>query len=92
MIVAAPITEGLRSSGFHWDAWLLSALSLVNGYPYQTEFATRNDLPALVLAPTGCGKAAVVVLGWLNRRSIGFCVEEGGPAYRVRRLRGGSLR
>lgn len=37
-------------------------------YPYQEEFATRNDLPALVPAPTGCGKAAAAILGWLWRK------------------------
>jgi hypothetical protein len=37
-------------------------------YPYQTEFATGVDLPALVSVPTGCGKRAAVILGWLRRR------------------------
>ena len=32
-------------------------------YPYQSEFATRNDLPALLSVPTGCGKTAAVTLG-----------------------------
>jgi len=31
-------------------------------YPYQSEFATRNELPALVSVPIGCGKTAAVVL------------------------------
>lgn len=31
-------------------------------YPYQSEFATRNDLPALLSVPTGCGKTAAVTL------------------------------
>jgi hypothetical protein len=37
-------------------------------YPYQTEFATGDDLPALVSVPTGRGKRAAVVLGWRRRR------------------------
>jgi len=37
-------------------------------YPYQSEFATRNDLPSLVSVPTGCGKTAAVIPGWLWRR------------------------
>jgi len=32
-------------------------------YPYQTEFATREELPSLVSVPTGCGKTAAVALG-----------------------------
>jgi CRISPR-associated endonuclease/helicase Cas3 len=37
-------------------------------YPYQEEFATRDELPSLVSVPTGCGKTAAVILGWLWRR------------------------
>jgi len=39
-------------------------------YPYQVELATRPNLPALVSVPTGCGKTAAVILGWLWRRRL----------------------
>ena len=39
-------------------------------YPYQSEFATRQDLPALLSVPTGCGKTAAAILGWLWRRQF----------------------
>lgn len=29
-------------------------------YPYQADFATREELPSLVAVPTGCGKTAAV--------------------------------
>lgn len=37
-------------------------------YPYQTRFATDLVLPQLVDVPTGIGKTAMAVLGWLWRR------------------------
>jgi len=37
-------------------------------YPYQEEFATRDEPRWLVSVPTGCGKTAAVILGWLWRR------------------------
>lgn len=37
-------------------------------YPYQTAFATAEHLPDLLRAPTGSGKTATAVLGWLWRR------------------------
>lgn len=37
-------------------------------YPYQWEFATRPELPALVSVPTGCGATAAVILAWLWHR------------------------
>ena len=36
-------------------------------YPYQVKFATE-DLPNLIDAPTGSGKTATIILGWLWRR------------------------
>ena len=39
-------------------------------YPYQDEFATRKEAPALLSIPTGCGKTAAVILGWLWRRRL----------------------
>ena len=38
-----------------------------NPFPYQTQFANTDDLPELVHAPTGAGKTATAVLGWLWR-------------------------
>lgn len=35
---------------------------------YQRAIATEPELPDLVLVPTGCGKTAAIVLGWLWRR------------------------
>jgi len=37
-------------------------------YPFQREFAAAGVLPHLVQAPTGAGKTATAVLGWLYRR------------------------
>ncbi len=37
-------------------------------YPYQVRLATAPVLPDLLTVPTGCGKTAAVVLGWLWRR------------------------
>lgn len=37
-------------------------------YTYQTRFATDNSLPQLVDIPTGLGKTATTILGWLWRR------------------------
>lgn len=37
-------------------------------YPFQVRFACRATLPELVDVPTGLGKTAMAVLGWLWRR------------------------
>lgn len=37
-------------------------------YPYQLRFACERELPQLLTIPTGLGKTATVVLGWLWRR------------------------
>jgi replicative superfamily II helicase len=37
-------------------------------YPYQVRFAYEGALPELVDVPTGMGKTAMAVLGWLWRR------------------------
>ena len=37
-------------------------------FPFQKEFAEAENLPALVRVPTGLGKTAMVVLGWVWRR------------------------
>jgi CRISPR-associated endonuclease/helicase Cas3 len=38
-----------------------------NPFPYQTRFAEADELPELVHAPTGAGKTATAILGWLWR-------------------------
>lgn len=40
-------------------------------YPYQAKFATSDALPHLLEVPTGSGKTATAVLGWLWRRRHG---------------------
>lgn len=37
-------------------------------YPFQTRFATNEKQPGLVDVPTGRGKTAMALLGWLWRR------------------------
>ena len=37
-------------------------------YPFQGRFGAAADLPSLVSVPTGLGKTAMAVLGWLWRR------------------------
>jgi CRISPR-associated endonuclease/helicase Cas3 len=40
-------------------------------YPYQTALATGSEFPDLLSVPTGAGKTAAAVLGWLWRRRFG---------------------
>ena len=44
-----------------------SATGGCDPYPFQERFANADQLPHLVRAPTGSGKTATVVLGWLWR-------------------------
>ena len=37
-------------------------------FPFQERFATDGEIPGLVDVPTGLGKTAMAVLGWLWRR------------------------
>lgn len=37
-------------------------------YPYQVALATATEFPELLVAPTGAGKTAAVLLAWLYRR------------------------
>ena len=37
-------------------------------FPYQRSFAEASVLPQLIDVPTGCGKTAMSILGWLWRR------------------------
>lgn len=34
-------------------------------YPYQERFSATNPLPHLLRVPTGAGKTATAILGWL---------------------------
>lgn len=59
----------LRSSGGP-DA-LRGRVSRGNGqdpYPYQRVLAEAEQLPEVLVAPTGAGKTAAAILGWLYRR------------------------
>ncbi len=40
-------------------------------YPYQAALASTPELPDLLSVPTGAGKTAAAVLGWLWRRRFG---------------------
>jgi len=48
-----------------FDAWFEKATENAP-YPYQRRFATETSLPQLVDVPTGMGKTAMVVLGWVK--------------------------
>jgi CRISPR-associated endonuclease/helicase Cas3 len=52
-------------------------------FPYQVQLATQSDLPSLVDIPTGAGKTAAIVLGWLWRR---HCAPSPIPQATPRRL------
>jgi len=47
-----------------FDGWLTRATDN-DPFPYQRRFATEGKIAELVDVPTGLGKTAVVVLGWL---------------------------
>ena len=38
-------------------------------FPFQAAFATASEIPSLVQVPTGLGKTAMAVIGWLWRRN-----------------------
>lgn len=45
------------------------ATGILDGpFPFQERFATGKDIPGLVDIPTGLGKTAMAILGWLWRR------------------------
>ena len=50
-----------------FEAWFKKTTEQ-DPYPYQIRFATGEKLPDLVDVPTGVGKTAMAVLGWLWRR------------------------
>jgi len=64
-------STGLRDmSKIHktFDAFFSAAMGLSGPYPYQRELATDASLPELLSVPTGVGKTAAAILGWLWRR------------------------
>jgi CRISPR-associated endonuclease/helicase Cas3 len=61
---------GERSASFAGFVGAASTEKFVP-YPFQRAFATGTNLPAMVDVPTGLGKTAMAVLGWLWRRNGG---------------------
>ncbi|MGD9498122.1 MAG: CRISPR-associated helicase Cas3' [Armatimonadota bacterium] len=51
-----------------FDAFFRRATADLAPFPYQCEIAGRDALPWLLDAPTGAGKTAAAVLGWVWRR------------------------
>ncbi len=51
-----------------FDELFKQATGNAEPYPYQRRFATVGTLPQLLSVPTGVGKTATAVLGWLWRR------------------------
>jgi CRISPR-associated endonuclease/helicase Cas3 len=45
-----------------------SELSGRSPYPYQIKYAENGEVPDLLNVPTGIGKTATAILGWLYRR------------------------
>lgn len=52
----------------NFDQLFQKAHGSVQAFPYQRRLATSPDLPETLVAPTGAGKTAALVLGWLYRR------------------------
>ena len=51
-----------------YDDFFRTATQLAEPFPYQREIALRERLPGLLRAPTGAGKTAGMILGWLWHR------------------------
>ncbi|MEZ6032658.1 MAG: DEAD/DEAH box helicase [Planctomycetaceae bacterium] len=51
-----------------FDEYFKKATGGQSPYPYQREFAELKDVPQLLSVPTGVGKTATAILGWLYRR------------------------
>ena len=64
MDISIPKTN--RTTDF--DTFFAVATRLSGPYPYQRELATDVSLPELLSVPTGVGKTAAAILGWLWRR------------------------
>lgn len=52
-------------------------------YAYQRTFATASNLPDLLEAPTGSGKTATAILGWLWRRLHGTAAQRAEAGCRL---------
>jgi CRISPR-associated endonuclease/helicase Cas3 len=52
-------------------------------FPYQERMATEGEFPSLVHVPTGAGKTAAAVLGWLWRRRYADDGVRGGTPRRL---------
>jgi len=63
---------------------LFTVATSTRPFPYQVAFATAAELPALLRVPTGAGKTATAVLGWLWRRR--FAPDEATRRSTPRRL------
>lgn len=53
-----------------FDEWFKAATGN-EPFPYQRQFVEAGYLPQLVNVPTGLGKTAMAILGWLWRRKSG---------------------
>jgi CRISPR-associated endonuclease/helicase Cas3 len=68
-VTAAKSGAGDSRAGWAaFDELFARATGLAEPYPYQRDFATGRQLGSLMSVPTGLGKTAAVVLGWLWRR------------------------
>ncbi|HYC54036.1 MAG TPA: CRISPR-associated endonuclease Cas3'' [Candidatus Binatia bacterium] len=52
-------------------------------YAYQTSFAQADEFPDLLEAPTGAGKTATAVLGWLWKRRHGTAIQRAAAGRRL---------
>lgn len=64
------MTHGGKKDAMTFDQFFLRATGTAP-YAYQRTFAEASTLPDLLEAPTGSGKTAAAVLGWLWRRRHG---------------------
>ena len=67
----------------NFTAMFRKATDNPNPFPYQERFANAEELPELIHAPTGAGKTATAILGWVWRyfhtnkptpRRIAYCL------------------
>jgi len=69
----------VRDSQTEFDSFFTKAAG-VCPFPFQRDFAESVELPSLVSVPTGLGKTAMAVLGWLwRRRFAGDPVRQATP-------------
>src|SRR6266540_7273620 len=60
---------GTRGETMTYDEFFVTATGASQGpFPFQRRFATSDVLPSAVNIPTGLGKTAMAVIGWLWRR------------------------